>query len=107
MGKNLFITNPHSNIFIYDLLNEKIIKEYASSNHKQAHVTALLSLDRQHILNFVHNPNQIVCLKFDEVGQTLKVSKGLEMKARCITATSFGDNFVSSFDDKTIKIFNS
>lgn len=54
LGKNLFITNEHSNIFIYDLLNERLLKEYTSSNHKNARITALLALDRRLILNFVH-----------------------------------------------------
>lgn len=77
MGKNLFITNEHSNIFIYDLLNETMLKEYASSNHKNASITELLALDRQVVLNFIHNPNQIVALAFDEIKQTLKVAKGI------------------------------
>lgn len=65
LGKNLFITNENSNIFIYDLLNERLLKEYTSSNHKQAKITALLALDRKLILNFIHDPNQIVALRFD------------------------------------------
>lgn len=59
------------------MLNEKILKEYTSSNHKNAKITSLLAIDRQIVLNFVHNPNQIVALAFDESKMTLKVSKGV------------------------------
>jgi hypothetical protein len=43
-----------------------MLKEYASSNHRQAKITSLLALDRKVILNFVSDPNQIVAMKFDE-----------------------------------------
>jgi hypothetical protein len=76
LGRNAFMTNESSNIFIYDLLNERLVKEYASSNHKHARITALLAIDRQLVLNFIHNPNQIVALSFDEQLGTLKVVKG-------------------------------
>jgi len=65
----------------------------------------LLALNRSHVLNFISNPNQIVSLHFDEVKETLKVARGIETKSKCLTAELFGDNFVASFDDKTLRIF--
>lgn len=53
------------------------------------------------------SPNQIVALHFDEINETLKVSKGIETRAKCLSATHFGDNIVAAYDDKTIKIFKS
>lgn len=106
LGKNLFITNEHSNIFIYDLLNERLLKEYTSSNHKQASITALLALDRRLILNFVHMPNQIVALRFDEPAETLKVAKGVETQAKALAATRLRDNIVASFDDHALRIYS-
>ena len=97
LGKNLFITNESSNIFIYDLLNEKILKEYTSSNHKNAKISSLLALDRQTVLNFVHNHDQIVALVFDETKMSLKVSKGIEIKSRCFTTCQLLDDFVGAF----------
>lgn len=85
------MTNENSNIFIYDLLNENILKEYTSSNHKHAKITELLALDRQLILNFIHNPNQIVALTFDESNASLKVTKGIETKSSCLVAANLAD----------------
>jgi hypothetical protein len=107
LGKNLFITNENSNIFIYDFLNERLLKEYTSSNHKQAKITALLALDHRVILNFVHDPNQIVALRFDEPAETLKVARGIETQAKALTAARLRDSIVASFDDHALRIYNS
>jgi hypothetical protein len=104
LGRNLFITDHRSHIFIYDLLSESLLKEYASTNHKAASITALLALDRSVVLNFIHNPNQIVALALDP---TLRVSKGIETKSRTLAAARLGDEFVAAFEDKRLRIFES
>lgn len=64
LGKNLFMTEKNGYMAIYDLLNEKLVKEYASTNHKSAEICSVLSVDHQTLLNFVTSPNQIVTLKY-------------------------------------------
>lgn len=78
IDKNAFITTEEAGIMIYDLIHEKVVKEYASSNHKNASITGLLSINRSTVLNFITCPNQIVSLRFNEEAGTLKVIKGVE-----------------------------
>jgi hypothetical protein len=82
---------------IYDLLNEKIVKEYASSNHKMAEICSVLSLNHETLLNFVTSPNQIVTLKYNDETQQLKMVKGIETNAKCTGSLLIGDQFVTSF----------
>jgi hypothetical protein len=100
LDKNLFITTQESGIIIYDLLNEKILKEFASSNHKNASITGLLSMDTSTVINFITCPNQIVSLRFNEDQGSLKVVKGVETKSKHIDSTIINDNFIALFDDK-------
>ena len=65
MGKNAFITAQESGIYIYDMIHEQLLKQYASSNHKNATITGLLGLNNSTVLNFITCPNQIVSLKFN------------------------------------------
>lgn len=62
---------------IFDMLNEKLLKEYASSNHKNATITGVLSVDHSTVFNFITCPNQIVSMRFNEEAGTLKVVKGV------------------------------
>lgn len=77
MGKNAFITSEEAGIFIYDMIHEKLLKQYASSNHKNALITGLLSLNNSTVLNFITCPNQIVSLRYNEESGSLKVYKGV------------------------------
>lgn len=57
-------------------------------------------------MNFIHNPNQIVSLNFDDSLQSLKVAKGQWIKYKCLNAINLDHRFVASFDDNTIKLFS-
>ena len=83
-----------------------MIKEYASSNHKEAQITELLAIDSSHVLNFIHNPNQIVSLRFDDGVQALQVAKGHWIKHKCFAAANLDHRFAASFDDQTVKLFS-
>ena len=108
MGRHLFASNGLNNLFLIDLLNERFVKEYASSNHPQARVTSLLAIDRNTILNFVHNPNQIVAMHLsDHPKISLKALKGMESSGKCLSSKRLGDSmFVAAFDDKALRIFH-
>ena len=105
IDKNLFITTQEAGILIYDILNEKLLKEYANSNHKNAAITGLLAIDHSTVLNFITCPNQIVSLRFNEELGTLKVIKGVETNSKQIDAKILHDNFITLFDNKTVSIY--
>lgn len=37
---------------------------------------------------------------------SLKVSKGIQIKSKCLATTHFYDDFIGSFQDKTVRIYN-
>ena len=85
------------------------MKEYASAKHKSASITNLLAISQTNLLNFITNPNQIVCFNYDEEHETLKMIKGVETKAKAFDSARFSNEtgkFVTVFEDKTCKIYN-
>lgn len=64
------------------MINDKLLKQYASSNHKNATITGLLPINNNTVLNFITCPNQIVSLKYNEELGTLKVYKGIETDSK-------------------------
>ena len=82
-----------------------MLKEYASSKHKNAEIAGLLSIGNSTVLNFITCPNQIVSLKFNEEAGTLKVMKGVETKSKHIKSEVIHDNFVSLSEDKIVKLY--
>ncbi len=82
-----------------------MLKEYASSNHKNASITGLLAINSTTVLNFITCPNQIVSLKFNEEAGTLKVHKGVETDSKQIDAKILLDNFVTLYDNKIVSVY--
>jgi hypothetical protein len=44
-------------------------------------------------------------LKYLEETQQLKMVKGIETNSKCIASLMMGDNFVASFEDKTLGVY--
>jgi hypothetical protein len=67
----------------------------------------VLSLNHETLLNFVTSPNQIVTLKYNDESQQLKMVKGIETNAKCTASLLMGDQFVASFDDRSLGVYKS
>lgn len=53
-------------IKIYDLLREKVVKDFASSNQKSAKIADLLAVSGNNVFSFIISPNQIVNFRFND-----------------------------------------
>ena len=51
------------------------------------------------------SPNQIVTLKYNDETQQLKMVKGIETNAKCTGSLLMGDQFVTSFEDRSLGIY--
>lgn len=80
MGKNAFCSLENGGIKIYDLLRERVVKDFASSNQKSAKIGDLLAVNGNSVFTFIISPNQIVGLRFNDQRETLEVLKGVETK---------------------------
>jgi hypothetical protein len=67
MGKNAFCSLDNGGIKIFDMLNEKVVKDFASSNQKQAKISELLAVSGNSVFSFINSPNQIVNFRFNDV----------------------------------------
>lgn len=71
MGKNAFCSLEGGGVKIFDMLTERVLKDFASSNQKSAKVSDLMAVSGNSIFSFIMSPNQIVNFRFNDVRETL------------------------------------
>lgn len=88
------------------MLHEKVVKDFASSNQKQAKITDLLPVSGNSVFSFITSPNQIVNFRFNDMKETLEVIKGIETKFKVWKSVLLEDQFYTTCDDFRVRGFS-